>query len=381
MNIAYDSSSLAIAPLTGVGNYTYQLLTHLLQIDRDNSYQLLSHRALTHNVGLNGHANVTRVSAYFPYRLVWMQCVLPLTLRALRPAIAHFPNFVAPLLSDQNVVITVHDLSLMGTPHLFTRRQRILMRPLIKPSAQRARAIIVVSQQSKRDLELTLKIAPSKVHVVHEAAAPFFREPLCAAEREQRLTRYGWDRAARHLLYVGTLEPRKNLGRLVAALHQLHQRGTRAHLWLVGQAGWQSAAVAQRTQALGLERFVHQTGYVSADDLRAFYHACDIFVMPSLHEGFGLPVVEAMACGAPVIVSEIPALREIAGSAALYFDPLDENALAEVLRQVLADETLAAELRCRGRVRAEQFSWERAAHETLAIYQLSSSIRMPAELK
>jgi glycosyltransferase involved in cell wall biosynthesis len=368
VNIAYDLSSLLIAPLTGVGNYTRQLLAHLLQLDRDNRYQLLSHRAFAPDAALSAHQNANWVSSHFPNRLVWTQCVLPLTLRALQPAIAHFPNYVAPLIGTHNLVITVHDLGLFGSPHLYTRRQRLLMRPFIKPSARRARAIIVVSEHCKREVERVLKVEPAKVQVVHEAAAPFFNESVSAAECAQRLARYGWDGTARNLLAVGTLEPRKNLGRLIGALQQVHQRGTRVHLWLVGQAGWQSGELMQRAHALGLHPFVHHTGYVPAEDLRAFYHACDLFVLPSLLEGFGLSVVEAMACGALLVISDTPVLREITGDAACYFDPCNEDVLAEVLYEVLSDGALAEDLRARTHLRAEQFSWQRAARETLRIY-------------
>jgi glycosyltransferase involved in cell wall biosynthesis len=369
MNIAYDTSTLFIRPLTGVGNYVQHLLTHLLAAGHDNAYYLLSHRAPANGAHLNGNGNARWVPAHFPNRLLWTQCVLPLTLRALQPEVAHFPNFVAPLVGRENVVVTVHDLGLISAPHLYTPRQRVLMRPLLKPSARRAGAIIAVSQQSKRDVERILQVEPSKVHVVYEAAAPFFGEAVSPAERERRLAAYGWDPAARHLLCVGTMEPRKNLGRLLGAVRLLHQRGARVHLWLVGQAGWQAEHIAQCTQALGLGRFVHQTGYIPSEDLRAFYHGCDICVLPSLNEGFGLPVIEAMTCGTAVIVSDIPALREIAADAALFFDALDEGALADVICRVLTDDGLALELRQRGQRRSGQFSWERAALETLAVYR------------
>ncbi|MCA1554706.1 MAG: glycosyltransferase, partial [Chloroflexi bacterium] len=145
MKIAYDSSSLLVAPFAGVGNYTFQLLAHLQRSNGEHTYHLLSHRALGRGIGLTGHPHTQRVPAHFPNRLLWMQCVLPSVLRALQPAVAHFPNFVAPLMSDQNIVVTIHDLGLLRSPQLFTRRQRMLMRPFIIPSMQRARAIIVMS--------------------------------------------------------------------------------------------------------------------------------------------------------------------------------------------------------------------------------------------
>ncbi len=369
MKIAYDGSGLT-PPLTGVGNYIQQLLTHLLRIDRDNRYWLLAHRRPYLEPWLNGEGGVQRVPAHFPNRLFWMQCILPFTLRALQPDVAHFPNFVAPLVNLDNLVVTVHDLSLLRFPEMHSPRQRVLMRPLVQPTARRARAIITVSEQSKREIVQRLGVAAQNVHVIYEAAAPIFHESMDAEQCKRRLAPYGWDAAgARNLVYVGTIEPRKNLERLVCALSMLHRRGERAHLWIVGQGGWQSAPLWRRRHELGLKNFVHLTGYVPVADLCAFYRRCDLFVFPSLHEGFGLPVVEAMACGAPVILSNTPASREISGDAGLYFDPTNAEAIAELLRSVLGDEALRMELRTRARARAAQFSWKRAAQETLRVYQ------------
>ncbi len=360
---------MLITPFTGVGNYVQQLLAHLLQIDHANQYWLLAHREIQAMRWLNGNGNAALAATHFPNRLVWMQCLLPFTLRALDPDVMHFPNFVAPLAARGKLVVTVHDLALLRFPELFPPRQRIIMRPLIAPTVRRARAIITVSKESKRDIVRTLRIAPSRVHVIYEAAAPIFYRTREEGESARRLTAYGWDPTARHLLYVGTVEPRKNLTRLVSALQHLHRRGNRAHLWVVGQAGWHADTIMQRAQELGLAPFVHLTGYIALADLIAFYQSCDVFVLPSLHEGFGLPVMEAMACGAPVAVSDTPALREIADEAALNFDPTDEEAMATALYQILADDELNRELRRRARARAQEFSWTRAARETLAVYE------------
>ncbi len=368
MKIAYDGSGLT-PPLTGVGNYIHQLLTHLLQIDHENSYWLLSHRRPRLTAAINRNGNAAWAPMHFPNRLVWMQCLLPLAIRALRPDVVHFPNFVAPLASGSNLIVTVHDVSLLLYPQLSPPRQRLLMRPFIQPSARRAAAIITVSAQSKREIVQTVRVRPEAVHVIYEAAAPIFHRPVSVAESERRLAGYGWNRAARHLLYVGTIEPRKNLEQLVRALQRLHRQGERAHLWIVGRAGWQAAALTQRARECGLAQFIHLTGYVPTADLRAFYELCDAFVFPSLYEGFGLPVIEAMACGMPVVLSDTPVLREIADKAAWHFDPNVESSIANALYTVMSDESLRTELRTRARVRAAQFSWERAARETLALYE------------
>lgn len=242
------------------------------------------------------------------------------------------------------------------------------MRPLIQPTVRRARVVITVSEQSKREILQTFALPSEQVRVIYEAAAPAFSAPVDVLQDARRRAAYGWSPNDRHVLHVGTHQPRKNVPRLVTALHLVHQTGLRAHLWLVGQVGWGSAAIHQQVEALGLEAFVHFAGYVPVRDLRAFYRGCDVFVFPSLHEGFGLPVLEAMACGAPVAVAETPTLREIAGDAAEYFDPENTNRMADTMRQLLTDAEWARALGERGRARAELFSWERTARETHAVY-------------
>lgn len=374
MKIGYDGSGLT-HPRTGVGTYIQQVLTHLLQIDAENTYWLLSHRRLAHgswldNNGNSNHATPLLAPGSLPMnRLLWMQCVLPLTLRALDPDVVHFPNFVTPLAAQSNFVVTLHDVVLLRFPQWCSPHQRTFMRPLLRPSVRRAHTIITVSQESKREIVRLFGVSPERVRVIYEAAAPPLHEPLPLTHARQRLSGYGWDENAQNLLYVGTLEARKNLERLVGAVARLHRHGLSVHLWLVGQPGWRSAAIYQRIEREQLEAFVHTPGYVPFEDLRAFYQACDVFVFPSLYEGFGLPALEAMASGAAVAVSEIPTLCEVTADAALRFDPLDDEALAETLRRLLMDESLAADLRTRARARAAEFSWERAARETLAVYQ------------
>lgn len=374
MKIGYDGSGL-IHRQTGVGTYIQQVLTHLLQIDSENSYWLLTHRPLARALWLNGNSNPNYAKAHFSRgnlhmnRLLWMQCVLPLTLRALNPDIVHFPNFVTPLAAQSNFVVTLHDVVLYEFPQLCPPRQRVFMRPLLRPSVRRAHTIITVSEQSKRDIVRLFGVPPARVRVIYEAAAQPLHEPLPPPHARQLLSKYGWDETARNLLYVGTLEARKNLERLVGAVARLHRHGLRVHLWLVGQPGWRAAAIHRRIEREQLEGFVHMPGYVPFEDLHAFYQTCDVFVFPSLYEGFGLPAIEAMSSGAALAVSDIPALGEVTADAALRFNPLDEDALAETLQRLIVNEALARDLRTRARCRAAEFSWERAARETLAVYQ------------
>jgi glycosyltransferase involved in cell wall biosynthesis len=377
VKIAYECSSLLITPHTGVGNYLQLLLTHLLEIDHENSYWLFAHRRLKQQLWPSNNGNASWVTQSFPSRLLWMQCVLPFALRALHPTVVHFPNFVAPLIGEENFVVTVHDVGLLENPNLYSPRQRIVMRPFIAPTARRARFIIAMSRASKEEIVRILGVSPSRVRVVHEAAAPIFHQRVDTVECASRLSAYGWEsrkprgakNGERHLLYVGTIEPRKNLEKLVHALMFIRRRGVSAHLWIVGQAGWQAAQLTRLVHELALENFVHLPGYIPITDLRAFYQACDVFVLASLLEGFGLPTIEAMACGAPIAVSDMEIMHEIVGNAGLFFDPMTEEEIAESIFTILSDDTLAQDLRERARVRARQFSWAHAARETLQVFR------------
>lgn len=371
MKIAYEASGLT-HPRTGVGTYIQNLLNGLLNIDHSNKYWIFAHRDLRDDGLHSANGNSRWARSHFPNRLVWMQCVLPVALRSLRPDVVHYTNFIAPLVSHSRVVLTLHDVVLLESPQWCSPRQRLLMRPLLKPSVRRAHALITVSEQSKRDIVRHYALQPERVHVIHAAAPPHWAKLLDPAQRHDFVSTYSWDPESKNLLCVGTLEPRKNLDRLVSALASLHARGQRAHLWLVGQHGWHSSPLVERVAALGLDSYVHCPGFVPGDHLRAFYQLCDVFVMPSLYEGFGLPVLEAMMGGAVVALSDLPVLREVAGDAAHYFSPTDENDMAECLMLLLTSPD-REEFRRAARARALQFSWERAARQTLAVYQTAAN--------
>ncbi len=358
--IGFDATTLNGAK-TGVGYYTSHLLTHLLAADTEHDYLLLSNRPIDGAPG--GRALSTRYT--FPNRTVWMQGVLPALLHAERPLLCHFTNSIAPLPTSVPTVITIHDMTLSLFPRLHQVRKHLVARPIIPLAARRAAAIITVSQSARQDIIRLLHVPADKVHVIYEAAAPHFQpvSTACAAAIREK---YGLP--DRIILYVGTIEPRKNLVRLVEAFARLRAAGLPHHLLLVGQPGWHAQPLYQRIEALGLHDAVHFTGYVPTDDLVALYNLADVFAFPSLYEGFGLPIVEAMACGVPVVTSRRSSLGEIAGDAALTVDPYAVDELTAALESVLTQPPLAADLRERGLARAASLSWAEAARQTLAVY-------------
>jgi glycosyltransferase involved in cell wall biosynthesis len=230
---------------------------------------------------------------------------------------------------------------------------------------QRASHIISVSEHTKHDLVAAYGLAPERISVVHEAASPHFHpQPpeLIASVR----SRFGLP--DRYLLFVGTIEPRKNLGRLLSAFEVVRAERLVEGLVIVGQRGWLYDAFFAQLEESPARDGVVLPGYVPDEDLPALYSGAQAFAFPSIYEGFGLPALEAMACGVPVAASSASSIPEIGGDAALYFNPLDVESISDVLCRLLSDAGLQDEMRNRGLARAAQFSWQRAAAETKAVY-------------
>ena len=389
MRIAFDGTTLQ-PRRTGVGYYTEHLLVHMAGITNGGSegsegsggswgsgghdqLTVISNRTPVTSQPLPPHVDV--MSAGRPMvRIAWMQAAAPGVLRHIGADVAHFTNGMIPLATRVPTVVTIHDVSLTLYPACHPARRLFLNRPLVRLAAERATAIITPSASAKRDLVRTYGVSHDRVHVVHEAAAPAFRpitNPPTLAEVRRRHAL-----PERFVLYVGAIEPRKNLSRLLDAFAKRHHRGDLPHhLVCVGPYGWLSRDIGARIEALGIAKAVHFTGYVPFADLPAIYSLADMFVFPSLYEGFGLPVMEAMACGAPVIAGHADALVEIGGHAVIVADPLDTNALSDAMVRLGGSPDLRREMSALGIARAREFSWDRAARETLAVYRAAIAIR------
>jgi glycosyltransferase involved in cell wall biosynthesis len=361
--IGYDATPLQIARHSGVGNYTAQLLTALIDRADERQYALLANRPLN---GETPPGTLGQVGRRFPNRSAWMQLALPRDLAELRPDVCHFTNSLAPLHAPCPMVITLHDMSLFVHANLHPLKSQLFVRPIIPMLAHRAAAIITVSQHAKREIVDGLQIQPEKVHVIYEAAAPQYRVITDKAELDRVRQRYHLQKP--FVLYVGTIEPRKNLTRLVQAFAQaLHQQPD-LELIMVGQLGWKYAALLKAIEELNLGNAVRRLGYVPDEDLPALYSLARVLAFPSLYEGFGLPVIEAMACGTPVLTSNGSSLAEIAAGASILIDPLSVDDIARGLVRVVFDDGLHARLRAAGLMRSAQFSWQRAAEETVRVY-------------
>ena len=311
-------------------------------------------------------------------------------------------TYNAPPVASCPVVVTVHDISFEHYPEFFSPRDYAILKTLVPLSARRAARVITVSQHAKREIVQRYGIDPQRVAVTYEAAAEQFQPVTDPVALQAVRSKYGIGDGL-FLLALGNLQPRKNIGRLVEAFGRAvnsQQSTVNSQQWtadsdrseassencslstvhcslvIAGKAQWRESDIFATVQAAGLEDRVMFPGYVDDADLPALYSAATAFVYPSLYEGFGLPPLEAMACGTPVICSTAASLPEVVGDASISIDPLRVDSLAQGLRDVLGSAVLRDDLRARGLRRAAQFSWDRCAAETLAVYAAARPARL-----
>jgi glycosyltransferase involved in cell wall biosynthesis len=298
---------------------------------------------------------------------------IPLTLSAelrRRPVDLLHVQYTAPPLAPCPVVSTVHDLSFEHIPETFKRRSRVQLRLTVRATARRAAHVIAPSEFTRRDLVETYGLDPARVTAIPLAASPRFRPVADAAELGRVRRRYGI--GGEYVLAVGSIQPRKNLARLVraySALRRARGRSNLPQLVLVGKKGWLYDDTLDAIEQEGLAGSVVLTGYVSEGDLPALYAGALCFAYPSYFEGFGLPPLEAMSCGAPVLTGNLTSLPEVVGDAGLTVDPFDTGAIAGALARLIDDDALRADLRGRGLSRARRFDWRETARMTLEVYR------------
>ena len=300
-------------------------------------------------------------------RILWEQAILPPAVRRFGLDVLHAPAYVVPLVSTCPSVVTFHDLSFYLMPDAFNLQNRLYLQFFSRLAARRARRFIAVSEATRQDLVRLLGVDPARIDVVYNGVDERF-QPEADPERVARF------RAARSLpeqfiLYLGTLEPRKNIPVLLRAYAAARRRGVSAPLVLAGGRGWRDQLIAPLIEELGISDAVRLVGFVPMDEQALWYNAATLFAFPSRYEGFGFPVLEAMACGTPVIASNRSALPEIVGDAGVLVDPDDPERLAEALVSLLHDDARREDLARRGRQRAERFTWDKAARATLRSYQ------------
>ena len=368
MHIGIDAHSIGTG-LAGNETYAANLIEALAGIDSENRYTLFvtKRAAVERYKDRWPHVFVRRTPPHTPFVRV------PVTLGAelrRRPVDLLHVQYTAPPFAPCPVVATVHDLSFEHLPETFKRRSWMQLRLTVRHTARRAAHVITISEFSRRDIIETYGIAPERVSVT-PLGAPVHFVPV-EDERELRRVRELYGITGDYVLAVGSIQPRKNLVRLFAAYAEL--RRSRPHVRLpklvvVGKRAWLYEETLRSVGRHGLNDLVVFTGYVPEADLPALYTGARCFVYPSYFEGFGLPPLEAMRCGTPVITGDRTSLPEVVGDAGLMVNPFDERALGAAINRLLEDETLRAELRRKGLERARLFSWRETARLTLQAYE------------
>ncbi|MCC6166063.1 MAG: glycosyltransferase family 4 protein [Caldilineaceae bacterium] len=372
MHIALNAQLLSTESTyrgAGVSNYSRHLLAALGELAQsgatDHRFTAFVHTRDFAAPGVTlraGPAWLERPAA----RILWEQTALPCALAGAD--VVHGLVNVLPLATATPGVVTVHDLSFLRLPDHFPPLKRAYLAALCRWSVGRAAQVIAVGPQTAADLAHFLGVEAARLHTIPNGVDARFAPADAAHVAAFRQTK---GLPARYWLYLGTLEPRKNLPLLLDAFARSRQSGEDAalHLVLAGGRGWGDAAIFDRVAALGLHDVVHLPGFVPDAELPDWYRAAEGFAYPSRFEGFGLPVLEAMACGTPVVCSAAPGVREVAGRAALQAPPDDVEAWAAALTLLAGQPALRAALRQAGLDRARCFTWRAAAEQTLAVYE------------
>ncbi len=368
IRIGIDATSLP-PNQGGAAFYILNLIKALACIDKDNKYFIFIKDRDAFDISQSNVHFIECSSANRVLRLIWEQTVLPWYARRYRLQVLHSPHYTKPLfLRDCSSVVTFHDMTFFIYPQKHILSKQIFFKNMIPLSARSADRLIADSYSTKRDMVKFNMASEDKIEVVHPSVDKSYR--LIENEALIEKIRGKYDTSSKFILYVGTIEPRKNIDGLIKAYHKAaNSQGIEHRLVIAGGKGWDYERVFKLVGDLKLEERVVFTGYVPENDLPLLYNAAELFIYPSFYEGFGIPTLEAMSCGVPVISSNISSLPEVVGDGGILVDPYNIDELAEAIIKVITDEGLREELSQRGLNRARLFSWNRTAEDTLSIYR------------
>lgn len=365
MRIAIDARKLHDF---GIGTYVRNLIRELARQDTDDEYAVLcfgEDAGFVETLGPRFSPFVERAGNYS----VREQFSIPLTLRHTRAELFHAPHYVVSPLVRLPYVVTIHDCIHLRFPqYLPNRRAHLYARVMMRTSARRARRILTVSQASRDDIVRFLRVPADKVEVIPNA----LDASLTGAAKPEEVARVRerYQLEGRVILYAGNIKPHKNVERLIEAFSRLRQRGREdVRLVIIGDELSKYPGLRRLVHRHQLHKYVRFLGFVPDATLKALYQLAALFVFPSLYEGFGLPPLEAMALGTPVVVSNVSSLPEVVGDAALLFDPADPDAIADAMDRALSDEALRADMIKRGFARVAAFSWADSAARTREVYR------------
>jgi glycosyltransferase involved in cell wall biosynthesis len=359
-------------PQTGIESYLLNLILNLKKIDNENEYVLFFGNdepipKIILDKKFNYHISKIPTNSQI-LRIIWEHLYLPLVIKKEKIDVFHEPSFIAPLIKKCPTVITIYDLAYLHFPHCYTYRNRIYLKALLSRSIKNADMVIAISKNTKKDIIDYFSISSDKVQVIYGGVDGFFHITNDKQKLEQVRKKYNITK--NFILNVSLITPRKNLITLINAFKGLRKdRNIDCQLVITGGKGWLYEDVFKTVSALGLEDEVIFTGYVPDEDLLYLYNAATLFAYPSLYEGFGLPILEAMACGCPVGASNTSSIPEVCGDAALLISPCDIEELSHAIYKLITDNSLRQMLIKKGLEQVKKFSWKKTAEETLAVYK------------
>ena len=368
MHIGIDATALPQQPV-GAGNYIIQLVRAFSRQASAAQFTIFTQHHALPLLDVQerpGFRLVVLPDTPPPLRLLWEQTAFPILAAQHKLDLLHSLHYTLPLAYTGRSVVTFHDLTFFLFPGLHTLPKRYFFRLFIQLSRRRAAAIIADSESTRQDAIRLAKVPPGKIHTVLLGVTPDFHPESDPALLQAVRQKYSLPE--RYLLFVGLLEPRKNLPALLQAFASLPPQQPPVKLVIVGRQGWMVQQSMALVESLGLAQQVHFTGYVHQVDLPRVYNLAEMAVYPSSYEGFGFPVLEAMACGTPVITTAVSSMPEITGEAGVLVPPGDVPALAQAIQGLLSDPLERHHRSALGLARAAQFTWERTASQTLEVY-------------
>jgi len=348
--------------------YTYNIIKNLNLLDKENEYYLIHHTKMDLDIYKSNKEVIVPLPSFKPLQgLFWRYVLLPRKLKSQNLDLVHDPRGIGIFSFDMpfKKVITIHDLSSLLYPSINIRgmwAHKLLGAKTIK----NVNKVITISEFTKHEVMKYLKAPEGKIKVIYNGKGERFK---LLNQKEIAEVKEKYNLTFRFILFVGVLQPRKNIPTLIKAYYKLRKDGGKYKLVIAGGKGWQYKEIFETIKRLNLQKDVIFTGHIPDDDLPKLYNAADLFVFPSVYEGFGIPPLEAMACGIPVITSNASSLPEVVGDAGIMIDPYDVNGLAKAMHEVLNNEELKEDMIKKGLERAKMFGWERCAKETLEVYE------------
>ncbi len=363
---------------SGLGIYTINIVRNILQLDKKNEYYLVHRKKENDNIYSMAKEIIVPYNPRFPFSFIRNFITLPLKLRKYDFDVVHHTGNIGPFIFKAisptrkgRTIQTLFDIIPLLHPETYERSVRMAFKYLLPMALHNADIILAISESARQDAVKKLGIESSKILITHPAPNEQFRiltnKQLSAA---RKFLKHKYSIASRYILYAGSLESKKNVQTLVRAYSLLKKKGIEQKLVLVGKKGYRNEEIFAEIKRQGLEKDIIWLGYTPlSPDLVYIYNCADVFVFPSVYEGFGMPVIESMACGCPVITSNRGSLPEVAGNAAIILDAYDTEGFARAIHKVLNDKKFAAAMAKKGLANAKRFSWKKSAEKTIKAYE------------